>query len=222
MGFKFDVAESSPDTLVSTEGVKEYLIRVKDGIKSRYLKYETWEKELEASASYLTNIHADWKVTGIWMFTDAMLAVKGIDALNKLLTEVQKKTPIDFTKQSAMGDLRKVGFDCTPDMIDNSKYLERKWMKPVKGRKPLKDLGWQGSKAVQFGKSLQTALRNAGTQKAYEAWVTSTVNEYALSNNREKYKTLSKVVKQAQQIVKVRHAMLVDLYKQFLSIKRTI
>lgn len=222
MGPKFDVAESSPDTLVSTEGVKEYLLRVKESVKSRYLKYETWEKELDAAAGYLANIHADWKVSGIWLNAEAMLAVKGVEALNKLLTEVQKKTPVDFTKQNAMGDLRKIGFDCTPDMVDNSKYIEKKWMKPVQGRKALKDLGWNGSKAVQFAKTFQVALRNVGKQQAYESWVTSTVNEYTSSKDREKYKTLSKVVKQAQQIVKVRHTLLVDLYKQFTSVKKTI
>jgi len=215
MGFAFALD-------AALEGAKETVQRVVDSVTDKYQKYQSWMSEAEAAVPHLTNIDENRRVH-VYSFNDAVLMVKAADALTKALQQVQKKVAVDLSKLPQMNDLKKVGIAATPEALDISAYQDHSWGQPTeKHIKTLKENGWTGSKASTFARAFAAVLKNVGVINAFQGWTTSAVNEYTNTKDKERYRELVKIVKQAQQIVKIRHVLLNDIYKQFTAVKKTI
>lgn len=218
MGFKFD--------LVGAENlaVKADVDLIKSRAASRFLKYSDWYEEIEATGEFLEHLKENRKVKGVLYNADAVNVVNAIEALTKVLVEIQKKTPVVFSNISSLNGLKKMGIATTTDTIVLTDYKEGSWLRKVDGHKSLKDLGWSKSKAVDYAKKLADALKNVGKQNAYETWVTSVANAY--TSNKKKDQVLSdnltKVVKQAQHVFEARHRLIVDARKLFMSLKKHV
>ena len=223
MGMQFIPKDMAPDQLVSTEGVKEYIEFVKSRAASRFLKYSDWMKELDATGDFLSNIKENQKVKGIKYRADMEMIVSCIEALTKLLAEIQKKTPVDFSKFSLLNGFKKMGISTIQDTIVTTDYSAGLWMKKVEGYKTLKELGWSKSNAPDYARKLLTALKNAGKQNAYETWIVGTINTYTRNKeDKEQYSKLSKCVKQAQMVFEIRHRLIIDARKTFVSLKKVV
>ena len=223
MGIKFTVAEMFADQIVSMEGAKELILRVKSRAASRFLKYTDWLEEINATGKFLENIKEDRKVKGIDYQADAELIVKAIESLTKVLTEIQKKTPVDFSTSTLLNGLKNIGVTTTADTIVLTNYSLGEWKRKVDGYKTLKDLGWTKSRAVDFAKKLSTALKNVGVQNKYESWIVGVINTYTSNmKNKEQYAKLSKVTKQAQHVFEIRHRLILDARKLFVSLKKVV
>lgn len=223
MSVRYILKEMFADQLFSIEGVKEFVIRVKSRAASRFLKYADWLEEVNATGKFLENIKEDRKVKGIDYQQDAELILKGIEALTKVLVEIQKKTPVDFGKSTLLNGLKSIGVTTTADTIVLTDYNLGEWKRKVDGYKTLKDLGWTKSKAVDYAKKLSTALKNVGEQNKYESWIVGVINTYT-SNMKDKiqYDKLSKVTKQAQLVFEIRHQLILDARLLFMSLKKIV
>ena len=215
--------DMAPDQLISTEGIKEYIEFVKSRASSRFLKYSDWMKELDATGEFLANIKENRKVKGIKYRADMEMIVSCIEALTKLITEIQKKTPVDFSKFTLLNGFKKMGITTSQDTIVTTDYSAGTWMKQSGEYKTLKDLGWSRTNAPDYAKKLLTALKNVGKQTQYETWIVGTINTYAKDpKNKEQYTKLSKVVKQAQMVFEIRHRLIIDARKTFVSLKKVV
>lgn len=223
MSTRYILSEMFADQLFSIEGVKEFIVRVKSRAESRFLKYADWLEEVNATGKFLENIKEDRKVKGIDYQQDAELILKGIEALTKVLVEIQKKTPVDFGKSTLLNGLKSIGVTTTADTIVLTDYNLGEWKRKVDGYKTLKDLGWTKSKAVDYAKKLSTALKNVGEQNKYESWIVGVINTYT-SNMKDKvqYDKLSKVTKQAQLVFEIRHQLILDARLLFVSLKKIV
>lgn len=223
MSIRYVLREMFADQLFSIEGVKEFIVRVKSRAESRFLKYADWLEEVNATGKFLENIKEDRKVKGIDYQQDAELILKGIEALTKVLVEIQKKTPVDFGKSTLLNGLKSIGVTTTADTIVLTDYNLGEWKRKVDGYKTLKDLGWTKSKAVDYAKKLSTALKNVGEQNKYESWIVGVINTYT-SNMKDKiqYDKLSKVTKQAQLVFEIRHQLILDARLLFVSLKKIV
>lgn len=223
MSIRYVVSEMFADQLFSIEGAKEFILRVKSRSASRFLKYADWLEEVNATGKFLENIKEDRKVKGIDYQQDAELILKGIEALTKVLVEIQKKTPVDFGKSTLLNGLKSIGVTTTADTIVLTDYNLGEWKRKVDGYKTLKDLGWTKSKAVDYAKKLSTALKNVGDQNKYESWIVGVINTYT-SNMKDKiqYDKLSKVTKQAQLVFEIRHQLILDARLLFMSLKKIV
>lgn len=223
MSTRYILKEMFADQIFSIEGVKEFIIRVKSRSASRFLKYADWLEEVNATGKFLENIKEDRKVKGIDYQQDAELILKAIEALTKVLVEIQKKTPVDFGKSTLLNGLKSIGVTTTADTIVLTDYNLGEWKRKVDGYKTLKDLGWTKSKAVDYAKKLSTALKNVGDQNKYESWIVGVINTYT-SNTKDKvqYDTLSKVTKQAQLVFEIRHQLILDARILFMSLKKIV
>jgi hypothetical protein len=223
MSIRYVLREMFADQLFSIEGVKEFVVRVKSRAASRFLKYADWLEEVNATGKFLENIKEDRKVKGIDYQQDAELILKGIEALTKVLVEIQKKTPVDFGKSTLLNGLKSIGVTTTADTIVLTDYNLGEWKRKVDGYKTLKDLGWTKSKAVDYAKKLSTALKNVGEQNKYESWIVGVINTYT-SNMKDKvqYDKLSKVTKQAQLVFEIRHQLILDARLLFVSLKKIV
>jgi hypothetical protein len=223
MSIRYVLREMFADQLFSIEGVKEFIVRVKSRSASRFLKYADWLEEVNATGKFLENIKEDRKVKGIDYQQDAELILKGIEALTKVLVEIQKKTPVDFGKSTLLNGLKSIGVITTADTIVLTDYNLGEWKRKVDGYKTLKDLGWTKSKAVDYAKKLSAALKNVGEQNKYESWIVGVINTYT-SNMKDKvqYDKLSKVTKQAQLVFEIRHQLILDARLLFVSLKKIV
>ena len=197
-----------------------------DQTKANFTNYETWAKEIAATASSLNRIPTEHAVKGIYPVNEVGLQVKTITALNKMLKLVlSKREALDFTKVSGIENMEKVGIKAGNNILDDTNYREGVWRKTqVKGPVQLKSLGWSGSKAVQFAKALQTELSNVGT---YQSFVTArkAITEPLTKNARTSMKDrkrFSLAARQITHLLKIRHKLIVDTYGQFISLKKTI
>ena len=206
--------------LAALEDLKAFIDGSEKAFKANFTNYEAWEKELGATGGYLTNIPENKSVKGMQTYVASVNVVKGIETITKLFTEcTSKKKPIDLTESGATKDLENIYIKAAPSILDMSQVSYP--LVSIKGYVALKQYGWNGSKATQYAKLLQTALRNAGKYAKFQSTLVSLARS-ANSATGDERRELNRCVKQSVHLAKARHALIVIGIKQYTALKKTI